>query len=62
MAKTIGRITMFHVEKDGKFNQPDYRGVMETEKGKYTVSLWREPNDKVTGGEILKGQVTSKDD
>jgi hypothetical protein len=57
MAKTIGRITLFHVKKDGKLNQPDYRGEMITAKGKYTISLWSEPNGKVTNGEILKGQV-----
>lgn len=57
MSKTIGRITLFHVKKDGKFNQPDFRGTLETAKGKYTISLWSESNDKVTGGVILKGQV-----
>lgn len=61
MSKTIGRITLFHVKKDGKLNQPDFRGEMITEKGKYTVSLWTEKNDKVTNGEILKGQVVLPD-
>lgn len=54
-----GRITLFVVEKDGQtINQPDLRGYMDTAKGKFSISLWKEPNDKVTDGYILKGQVT----
>lgn len=58
MNNVIGRVTLFHVDKTGKYGQPDYRGYMDTDKGKYSISLWAEPNDKVTGGEILKGQIT----
>ena len=55
--KTIGRVTLFHAKKEGKMNEPDMKGYLETPKGKYTISLWSELNDKVTGGEIFKGQV-----
>lgn len=58
---TIGRVTLFHTKKTGKINEPDYRGEVVTEKGKYTISLWCEPNEKVTGGEILKGQIVTSD-
>lgn len=56
MPKTIGRIALF-VSDSEAINAPKFRGVMETPKGKYTVSLWEEPNEKVTGGYMLKGQV-----
>lgn len=61
MTNVIGRITLFNFEKTGKINEPELKGYMETRKGKYTVTLWREPNDKVTGGYILKGQVVQGD-
>ena len=58
MAKTIGRVTLFNARKEeGKANQPDLRGYLETPKGKFTISLWAEPNPKVEGGVFYKGQL-----
>lgn len=59
--KTIGRVTLFVHDKEGKFNEPDYRGYLETSKGKYTVSLWKEDRN-TKAGYILKGQVTEVSD
>ena len=56
MGEVVGRITLFVVESDA-INAPKYKGYMETKQGKYTVSLWEEPNEKVTEGFLLKGQV-----
>ena len=55
--KTIGRVVLFHNNNTDGINQPDLRGVVETPKGKYTISLWGEPNEKVTKVVIYKGQI-----
>ena len=55
-SKTIGRITLFHNEKEG-INQPKFTGYLEGEKGKYSIALYSESNPKVSKGELLKGPL-----
>ena len=58
MAKIIGKIALFNVEKDDTIiNCPALKGTIETPKGKKEVVLWLETNDKVTGGHYYKGSV-----
>jgi hypothetical protein len=55
-SKTVGRITLFHVE--GGVGSPKFSGYIENEDGtRNSIYLYSEPNDKVTNKEILKGPV-----